>query len=467
MTLDQHQQLLRARVGSALAARVAAHVPRLAWTADELRQHQRDRLRALLAKASTSSPFHAPRLRGVDVDRFELGDLGTLPTMTKAHLMAAFDDVLTDRRLSLTAVEEHLISCAEEPGLLLGEYVCLASGGSSGERGVFVQTVDEYADFVAALTRRRLASGAGRPKDAPVLIALVAAASPIHSSGFGAATSGGPVQLVSCPATLPLSELVDRLNALQPPTLMGYPTKLVELASEQVSGRLDIAPESITSISELLTGEDRATITAAFGVPVIDQFVCTEGLVGQSEPDGSVITFASDMCIVELVDDANRPVERGEVASKILVTNLHNLTQPLIRYELTDRLVEHEPNGGHLRASVDGRADAVFRYPNAVIHPLTIRTVLVKEPVVREYQVHQTSQGIHVDLVLSAPLDQARLAAKLTFSLRAAGMSDPSVTVTQVPAVPRHPDTGKQRRFIPLATEETPARNDSRSDPQR
>ena len=36
---------------------------------------QRDRLRALLARAIAGSPFHAGRLRGVDPDRFELSDL--------------------------------------------------------------------------------------------------------------------------------------------------------------------------------------------------------------------------------------------------------------------------------------------------------------------------------------------------------------------------------------------------------
>ncbi|MGH9119221.1 MAG: hypothetical protein ACRD0A_15470 [Acidimicrobiales bacterium] len=45
-----------------------------------------------------------------------------------------------------------------------------------------------------------------------------------------------------------------------------------------------------------------------------------------------MITFASDMCIVELIDADNQPVGLGQPAAKALVTNLHNFTQPLIRY---------------------------------------------------------------------------------------------------------------------------------------
>ena len=203
-------------------------------------------------------------------------------------MMAAFDDVVTDRRLSRRLVEDHLERSTSEPRLLLDEYVCLASGGSSGVRGVFVQRLEEFAEFGASIMRpataRQMASG--RSPEGTV-VAAVMAVSPVHASGFGVSTVTGPVRFVSVPATLPVSEAVDRLNALQPPALMGYPSKLAQLAREQIAGRLAIAPRSVTSTSEQLTADARATITAAFGVPVVDQFASTEGLVGHSEPGGS------------------------------------------------------------------------------------------------------------------------------------------------------------------------------------
>jgi len=281
-------------------------------------------------------------------------------------------------------------------------------------------------------------------------IALVAAASPVHSTGFGAATSSAPVRLVAVPATVPLPEMVERLNALQPPVLMGYPTKLAQLAEEQLAGRLGIAPGSVTAISELLTDEDRTVITEAFGVPVVNQFASTEGLTGQSDPGGTIITFASDMCIAELVDDANRPVEPGVVANKVLVTNLHNFTQPLIRYELTDHFVAHAPDHGHIRASVEGRADPLFRYGSVMLHPLTVRTVMVKASSVREYQVRQTTRGVHIDAVSPTPFDTSGLIAGLRQNLLAAGLDEPEVSFRVVDAIDRNSDTGKLRRFVPL-----------------
>ncbi len=81
-------------------------------------------------------------------------------------------------------------------------------------------------------------------------------------------------------------------------------------------------------------------------------------------------------------------------SSKVLVTNLHNLTQPLIRYELTDRFTQAAPaEGGWLRVGVDGRADDLFRYAAASVHPFVIGAVLARAPAVREFQVRQTDRG--------------------------------------------------------------------------
>jgi len=409
----------------------------------------------LLAYAAEYSPFHARRLRLLDLSRFEAGDLARLPVMTKTQMMTGLDDVLTDRRLSRRQVEQHLAGSLHTPGLLLDQYVCLASGGSSGLRGVFVQTLGEYTDFVASLVRpgyaRALAAG-GPPAEGLVL-GIVAAASPVHSSGFGAAVATGPpFRLIPAPATLPLAEIVARFNAAQPPALLGYASKLAELAREQLAGRLAIAPRSVTSVSELLTPADRAVIEGAFAVPVIDAFVSTEGLVGHSEPGGSVLSFASDMCLAELVDDDNNPVPAGVPSAKVLVTNLHNLTQPLIRYELTDRFTRPPaaPAAGWLHASIDARADEVFRYGSVAVHPHVIRSSLASEAAVREYQVRQTGRGIDVACVTGGHLATAALAARLERALCQAGLTEPQVSIRLAQAITRDPRTGKVSRFIPL-----------------
>lgn len=443
---------LRARFGRALAERLDGHIERLGWDAERLRRHQRERLRALLARAIEHSPFHASRLHGIDSGRFELEQLSELPVMSKAQMMESFDQLLTDRQLTRAMTEQQLEASALEPALAYGKYVCLASGGSSGLRGVFAQSVEEYAEFAASVLRRAMARAraAGGPPPEGLPVTIVAAASPVHSSGFAAAVAcGPPVRMTSVPATLPVQEIVRRLNEAQPPIVLAHASTLVLLADEQQAGRLLISPRSITSMSEMLSDTDRIAVRDAFGVPPIDQFVSTEGLVGHTEPGSTVFSFATDMCIVELVDEHNRPVPDGVASAKALVTNLHNRTQPLIRYELNDHFIRH-PSGGDpfLRAAVEGRADDAFRYGSMAIEPLLIRGVLVRTPAVLEYQVLQTRRGIEVTVVSSAELDHAALSDSLRQSLRSAGLLDPDVLVRRVKAIPRDPQTGKPRRFV-------------------
>ena len=452
-TASADLDMLRAQMAAAIGGRMAGHIERLGWSAGQLAGLQRARLQALLARAIGRSPFHAARLAGIDPARFDLADLPRLPIMTKAQMMDSFDDVVTDRRLTRDLVEAHLAASVAEPALLLGDYVCLVSGGSSGLRGVFVQTAGEYAEFAASLTRRAMAAflaGGGQLADG-LVIGIVAAASPVHSSGMAAATATGPpLRLISAPATWPTARIVERLNVAQPPALIGHASKLAELAREQSAGRLRLRLRAVTSISEMLTPEDGEAISAAFAVPVINTFVSTEGLVGHSDPGGLVLTFASDTCIAECVDDAGRPVPDGTASARVLVTNLHNLTQPLIRYELTDRFTPAGASAdGFLRASVEGRSDDVFRYGATIVHPFALSTALLRAGQVRQYQVRQTARGADITVVADAGLNDAALEAAVEQSLRQAGVTQPRVTINRAEAITRDPRTGKVRRFVP------------------
>ncbi len=452
---DTSVEALRARVGATLAGRLGAHIGRLDWDAGRLKRFQRDELRSLLVHAVERSPFHAQRLLGIDPGRFELEQLPELPVMSKEQMMSSFDELLCDRRLTKARVEGHLAALGMEPSLLDDEYVCLASGGSSGLRGVFVQTLEQYLEFVACVIRRGMAGAfaAGGPPPGGLAIGIVAAAAPVHSSGFGAAVAAGyPVRLIPAPATLPVAEVVRRLNEAQPPALLAHTSKLVTLAAERRAGRLRIAPMAITAIGETVTAEDRGTIEASFGIPLITQFTSTEGLVGQSDPGGEVVSFAGDACIIEFVDANNQPVSAGVPSAKALVTNLHNRTQPLIRYELTDRFIRHpsDPRTGLVRATVEGRADDVFHYGEVAVDPLVIRTVMVRTPAALEYQVRQTADGIDIAIIAEGELNLTALRVALAQSLNAAGLLDPQVRVREVTDITRHPETGKARRFIPL-----------------
>jgi phenylacetate-coenzyme A ligase PaaK-like adenylate-forming protein len=257
-------------------------------------------------------------------------------------------------------------------------------------------------EFAGSILQPTVARGGGRLAGG-LTIAFVAAASAVHATGIAPQIlRGSPIRFVAVPATLPFAEIVARLEAIQPRALYGYPSMLWRPAIERRAGRLRIAPATIVSTSETLLDEQRAVIGAAFGAPLVDTFATSEGLVGVSDPDQSTLTFASDLSIVELVDDADRAVPASERSAKVLVTNLYNRVQPLIRYVLEDSFVRERKvnDSGHFRANVEGRSDDILHYGATSIHPLVIRTVMVKTPEVMDYQVRQTAVGIDLAVIV-------------------------------------------------------------------
>ena len=300
---------LRGRIQADIFAGLPAHFRRLGMAPDQLYHWQRDRLRRLLAAAIQRSAFHARRLRGVDAAGFELADLPSLPVMTKAQMMDQFDQLISDRLLTREAAERALAATRVEPRPLPGGYLCMATGGSSGQRGIFAYDRVSVAEFVSLIFRTRLAAlGASHPGREPVQVpgvtfAMVGASSAVHGTVFvPSMLAGSPVRFVSVPVTLPVTEIVGRLKQLQAEGLFGYPSMLARLAAEQQAGQLRITPRLVNCTAETLQPEFRAVISEAFGAPVFNTFASTEGLIGSSGPDDPAITLATDSCIVELVD---------------------------------------------------------------------------------------------------------------------------------------------------------------------
>jgi phenylacetate-CoA ligase len=447
-------------VGRHLAALLAAapeSIDRLSWSREQIDAHQEAAMRRLLAHAVEHSAFHARRLSGVDIDAWRLADLAALPVMTKHDMMAAFDSVLTDPSVTKKRAEDHLAAHGQSLTYLDGRYLVITSGGSSGERGVFVWGVEAFTAFALSTVRRTMGKLAsfGVTRDDPVSGALVAAGSPMHATAIVGQLMGGPgaaVNMSAIPATLPFEEIVRRLNDVQPLFVVGYPSVLVRLADARRSGRLSIAPMAVSATSEPLPAPMRHSIEEAFGVQITNTFGSSEGLCGVSEPGSDAICFAEDTCIVELVDADNRPVGPGEVADKVLVTNLVNHVQPLIRYELTDRFqqVSGEWPDGYLRATVEGRNDEPLRWDTAEVHPLVVQSALLHYAEVLEFQAHQTSTGITLHVVATDELDTDATAASVRDALRSAGVDHATVQLFRVSSIERNPATGKVRRFIPL-----------------
>ena len=445
--LRKQQQIARFQE---LLPEQVAHID---WSADELRRARDRRLQRLVSLAAERSPWHHERLAGVDVTTLTAADLGSLPVMTKSDLMDNFDDIVTDRRLTLEACERHVDALSGD-AYLFDEFHVVASGGSSGRRGVYVYDRDAWATCYSSIVRFPARDRTLHPELAtrPPVVVTVAAAKASHiSAAIGATFSTPDRPRHAVPVNQPMDHIVDRVNELQPTTLMGYSSFLPRLASEARAGRLRIDPQRVVAISEPLLPEARADLEATWGVPVASGYGMSEGLFAGFCGYGSHLP--DDLCVLELVSADGTPVEAGATAAKVYVTNLYNPVLPLIRFEVTDEVAVMEgrcPCGSVFRRIADplGRLDETFVYPDGTtIHPHVFRSLLSHQHLI-EYQVRQTTRGADITAAVSGAVDTDALERRMERALRDLGLPDPTVTIATVDTIDRQA-SGKLKRFVP------------------
>jgi phenylacetate-CoA ligase len=288
-------------------------------------------------------------------------------------------------------------------------YRVMATSGSSGGKGLYTYDRAAWVELLAQFLRYSDWAGS-RPRLPRLRVAAIGGGSPTHmTQRIAASTDVGVHRLLRLPVTLPLPRLVEQLNAFGPDFINVYPSMGALLAGEQLAGRLDLRLRGMSTSSEPLTREVRARLDRAFGVRPLNLYGTTEGLWGCECEAGSLHLF-DDMCLVENVDATGRPAPDGERGERLLITNLFNRVQPLIRFELTD--------------------------------------AVTVEPV-REFQVVQNGECLRLRVALRPQANGAseRLQASLVERLRDAGVRRPAVEVEMVERLERSP-AGKLRMVI-------------------
>ena len=419
------------------------------WPRERLRRHQLERLDALVRHAERRSPFYRERLAG----RLGRGpaELSALPALTKADMMEHYDELVTDPRLKRDELLAW-IETAQRDDHYRGEFRVMTTSGSSGRKGLFVYDRAAWRWFIAMFLRQSDTMGVTPRFPRRRRIAAVHGAAQAHQSRQITTSVGvGAHRVITLPATMPVEQVVDRLNRFQPDALTGYPSVVSRLAEEQMAGRLSLSLSTLVTSSELRTPEVTARIREAFAVDPYNLYATTEGLWGAECEHHDGLHLFEDVTLVENVDGDNRPVRAGQPGARLLVTSLVNRVQPIIRLELTDVMVlDDEPcacGRTLIRArSIEGRSDDVLELDGRDGGPVSIQPLefglITRDREVAEFQVLQEGRGLRVRVVPRPGAGQAledRLGTALRARLAALGVQDPDVRVERVAGLPRTP----------------------------
>ena len=196
------------------------------------------------------------------------------------------------------------------------------------------------------------------------------------------------------------------------------------------------------SASEVLTDETRSRLRVAFGVEPTNVYGATETAGIASECRHGRLHRYEDLVIAEIVDEDNLPVPTGDFGAKLLVTVLFSRTQPLIRYEMSDRVQALDgqcPDGlpYSLIGGVQGREEEVLTLAGVTVHPNVFHRALERVDV-SGWQV--IDDGGRLRVLLERPaqgVDPAAVARAVAAVLDEAGVRGVEITAEAVDAIPR------------------------------
>ncbi len=424
-------------------------------TPEEMLNLQRERASKLMQHARRYSRYYAEKYAGLPADV----TLADLPPVSKRELMARFEDWVTDPAIKLAELRNHIASPENIGREYLGKYLVCTTSGSTGVPAIFLYDKSSMNVMNALAATRSMAYKGVMSK----LVKRGGRSAAVYATGghyLGVASVRNrqmknrlkAKQFAVYSVLWPMEEIVEKLNKFQPALLGGYPTALELLISEQQSGRLRIQPALINTGGEHLSRELAKCLSEAFGCPVQTSYSCTEGGLIAFQCSEGHLHINSDWVIVEPVDASGRPVPAGTLADKVYITNLTNYVQPVIRYEVTDRirfLADPCPCGSLLPAiEVEGRTDDILEFVSEAgkvrIPPLAAYVILNEVPGVVRFQLIQSGDN-HLDLRLETAGDNAavreEVMKRLAALLREKG-AEPSITFSEQP-----PAAGSSGKF--------------------
>ncbi len=388
------------------------------FSPEEIQSYQWNAIQQLLATATKKSSYYATMLQQFKVT--DWSSFRLLPTLNKRIMMDHFDDINT-AGLKKDDVMNYAVTkelAKDYLGYYQNQYVIGLSSGTSGNKGLYV-TPKAMTKQIPALF---IARGGVTLSDLPARILFMLR---VFSQGFQDINAPF-LHLHYLHTMTPAEEIVRKLITLKISIWMAPPS-LLRMMLPYAS---QVPPlKKIITYAEVLTIEEKELFSKVFNTPILEIYQASEGQLGSPCRHGQ-LHINEDLVYVELYDENNQLVtQTGIVATRMIVTNLVNSVQPLIRYEMNDIIVlgNRCPCGSHFRVidHIIGRNDDVLIMPTTtgkLVHifpDLISRWIITTSDNIREYRVfhHSNSSNLLIELDLyheDDPQIHERLIDRLT-----------------------------------------------------
>jgi putative adenylate-forming enzyme len=363
---------------------------RMFFSDKKLKNYQEHQLLYFVEKMTRVSPYYRESLK--DLKFSTLNDFKKVPIINKQIMMDHFDELNTCG-LNLAVVKEYAVEKElnkDYYGYYQNKYVVGLSSGTSGNKGIYItpKALTERLPFV-------FLARSGIPISLlPYRILFLLR---VFSQGFQ--DINAPFVKLNYLSTMePIHRIIEAINQNQINILMAPPS-LIRLLIPYKE-KLIKPPKMIVCYAEVLEAEEKQRFCTLFQTKVIEIYQASEGQMGSACRCGN-LHINEDLVYVELFDAlGNEVTEPDVVATRMIVTNLVNEAQPLIRYEMNDMVVLGKkcPCGSSFRVikKVLGRNDDVIYLDNRknekqhVFPDLISRWIITSSDLIREFKVVQT-----------------------------------------------------------------------------
>ncbi|MFT4522566.1 MAG: putative adenylate-forming enzyme [Bacteroidia bacterium] len=318
-----------------------------------------------------------------------LSDLSDFPKMDKSSFMKHFDQIntvgikLEDAYTLAYEAEKSRDFSATINGITIG-----LSTGTSGNRGVFLASENERAMWVGAILDRVIGFSFKKRKVAFFLRA---------NSKLYEAVKSKVLAFHFFDILNDLDDNLSKLNDLKPNLIVAQPSMLSLIADAQTKGLVELSPQKIISVAEVLTPEDTLKLETIFNQTIHQVYQCTEGFLAATCKFGN-LHFNEDFLIIEKAF-----INADKTKFHPIITDLSRRSQPVIRYELNDIISVKETcpcASKHMVIDqIEGRSDDVFLFNNAdhkqvVIFPdLLRRTIVLADDKIQDYALVQIGEN--------------------------------------------------------------------------
>jgi phenylacetate-CoA ligase len=252
----------------------------------------------------------------------------------------------------------------------------------------------------------------------------------------------GPAAMLA--VTSPPEAQADWLLSQQADYLHTHPSSLMALARHCLERGIALRFRAIGTVGEVVTPELRALCRTAFAAEIEDAYSAREtGYLALQCPSGTHYHVQAEDVLVEILDEAGNDCAPGQMG-RVVVTPLHELATPLIRYEIGDYAVPGPAcacgRGLPVIARILGRTRNMLRLKSGqLLYPGYRFGELTRIAAIAQVQVVQkTLATLDVMLAVRRPLT-AEEEAEARRVLTAAMGRDFAIALSYCAEIPRGP----------------------------